>query len=227
MDKPTLYVVAGANGSGKSTLINKHRNLIKDVKFVNPDDIAKEIDPSYDGKNNALTLKASREAITQQNTLLDNKKTFGIETTFSGNRELRVMKNAKELGYEVKLVYIGLSNPITNIERVGERTKNGGHFVETTTIVRRYDKSMNNLSKGIQIADKTYLVDNTKSKDFIVAKFQSEKVIDATNKEIPNWIKEKTTLSSKIETHKTHSKALKKIIDKRDKTKSKDLGMER
>jgi len=65
MDKPTLYVVAGANGSGKSTLINRHRKLIKDIKFVNPDDIAKKIDPNYDGKNNVLTLKASREAITQ------------------------------------------------------------------------------------------------------------------------------------------------------------------
>ena len=227
MEKPTLYVVAGANGSGKSTIINKHKNLIKDVKFVNPDDIAASIDSNYDGKDNALTLKASREALKQQDNLLKECKTFGIETTFSGKRELRIMKQAKDLGYQVKLIYIGLNKPFANIERVAERTKNGGHFVDPETIVRRYDKSMNNLEKGIAVADKTYLVDNSKNKDYIVAKFQSEKVIGVTKKEIPNWIKSKPGLSSKIETHKRHTKTLEKIIDKRENNKSKDLGLER
>jgi len=227
MNKPTLYVVAGANGSGKSTLINKHRNLIKDVKFVNPDDIAKTMDSSYDGKNNALTLKASREAITQQNSLLKNNKTFGIETTFSGNRELKIMENAKKQGYQVKLIYIGLNSPKANIERVGERTQNGGHYVDPQTVVRRYHKSMNNLDKGIKIADKTYIVDNSKNKDYIVAKLKSEKVISVTNKEVPNWIKTKTSLSSKINQHQKYEKTIKEIINKRETTKSKDLGIER
>ena len=223
MSKPTLYVVAGANGSGKSTLINKHRNLIKGIEFVNPDDIAKEIDPSYDGKNNALTLKASREAIIRQNSLLDNKQTFGIETTFSGNRELRIMQNAKKLGYEIKLVYIGLNNPITNVKRVTERTKNGGHFVDTQTIMRRYDRSMNNLSIGIKIADKTYLVDNTESKDFIVAKVTNEKVISVTNKNVPKWIRSKPNLYSKIKEHIRYKEVIKEIINKRDNPQQKNL----
>ena len=34
MEKPTLYVVAGANGSGKSTIINRHKNLIKDMLHI-------------------------------------------------------------------------------------------------------------------------------------------------------------------------------------------------
>lgn len=228
MEKPTLYVVAGANGSGKSTIINRHKNLIKDIKFVNPDDIAASINSNYDGKDNALTLKAGREAIKQQDNLLKERKTFGIETTFSGKRELRIMKNAKDLGYQVKLVYVGLNSPSTNIKRVEERTKNGGHFVDAETIVHRYDKSMNtNLEKGIAIADKTYLIDNSKNKDYIVAKFQSEKVIGVTKKEIPSWIKEKPNLYSKIETHKRYTKTLEKIIEKRENNKSKDLGIER
>jgi len=228
MNKPTLYVVAGANGSGKSTLINRHKNLIKDIPFVNPDDIAKKLDNTYDGKDDSLIYRAGREAITQQNNLIKKHKTFGIETTFSGNRELKIMNKAKEEGYQVKLVYVGLNNPIINIERVAERTQNGGHFVNSETIVRRYDKSMNhNLAKGMQIADKTYLVDNSKNKDYIVAKFQSEKVIGVTKKEIPSWIKEKPNLYSKIETHKRYTKTLEKIIEKRENNKSKDLGIER
>jgi len=228
MEKPTLYVVAGANGSGKSTIINRHKNLIKDINFVNPDDIAASINSDYDGKDNALTRQAGKEAIKQQNDLLKERKTFGIETTFSGKRELRIMQQAKNLGYEVKLAYVGLNNLASNIERVNERTRNGGHFVDPETIVRRYNKSMNtNLEKGIKLADKTYIIDNTKNKDYIVAKFQSDKVLSVTNKEIPSWVKNKADIYKKIETHQRYQKALEKIIEKRDQNKSIDRGIER
>lgn len=228
MKKPTLYVIAGANGSGKSTLIDKHRNLIKDIKFVNPDDIAKQIDPSYDGKNTTLMRKAGREAIIQQNGLLKDGKSFGIETTFSGNRELKIMQNAKDQGYQIKLVYICLNKPTYNIKRVEERTRNGGHFVNSETIIRRYNKSISNMDKGIKIADKTYLVDNSSKKEFIVAKFQSEKVVSVTKKELPSWVKDKTTVYSKINTYKQVHKTIEKIVNNRvEKSKNKDRGLER
>jgi len=199
MKKPTLYVVAGANGSGKSTLVKKYRRFSKNIVFVNPDDIAKAMDPSYDGKNNQLIVAAGREAVKRQNKLLQSRKTFGLETTFSGNRELRVMQQAKDLGYDVKLIYVSLDNPEFNIKRVKERTENGGHFVDPATVVNRYKKSLGNLEKGIDIANKTYLIDNSSGKEYIVAKFQLGKVIDVTNKEIPVWIKNQPQIFSKIE----------------------------
>ncbi len=206
MEKPILYIVAGANGSGKSTLIKKYKRLSKDIIFVNPDDIAKAIDPGYDGKNNQLIIAASREAVKRQNELLQSKKTFGLETTFSGNRELRIMQQAKDLGYDVKLIYVGLDHPEFNIKRVKERTENGGHFVDPVTVVNRYKKSLANLEKGINIADKTYLVDNSSSKEYIVAKFQLGKVIDVTNKRIPAWVKRQTPIYSKIESKTKQNK---------------------
>ena len=194
-----MYIVAGANGSGKSTLIKKYKRFSKDIVFVNPDDIAKAIDPSYDGRNNQLIVMAGREAVKCQNELLQTKKTFGLETTFSGNRELRIMQQAKDLGYDVKLIYVSLDNPEFNIKRVKERTENGGHFVDPVTVVNRYKKSLANLAKGINIADKTYLVDNTSIKEYIVAKFRLGKVINVTNKQIPTWIKNQCQIFSKIE----------------------------
>ena len=199
MEKPILYIVAGANGSGKSTLIKKYKRFSKDIVFVNPDDIAKAIDPSYDGRNNQLIVMAGREAVKCQNELLQTKKTFGLETTFSGNRELRIMQQAKDLGYDVKLIYVSLDNPEFNIKRVKERTENGGHFVDPVTVVNRYKKSLANLEKGINIADKTYLVDNTSIKEYIVAKFRLGKVTNVTNKQIPTWIKNQCQIFSKIE----------------------------
>jgi len=199
VEKPILYIVAGANGSGKSTLIKKYKRFSKDIVFVNPDDIAKAIDPSYDGRNNQLIVMAGREAVKCQNELLQTKKTFGLETTFSGNRELRIMQQAKDLGYDVKLIYVSLDNPEFNIKRVKERTENGGHFVDPVTVVNRYKKSLANLAKGINIADKTYLVDNTSIKEYIVAKFRLGKVTNVTNKQIPTWIKNQCQIFSKIE----------------------------
>jgi len=201
MNKPTLYVVAGANGSGKSTLINKYKHFTKNIKFINPDDIAQSIDSNYDGKDNQLILKASRETIKQQNALLQAKKTFGIETTLSGKRELRIMQEAKKLGYKVKLIYVGLDDPRFNIERVNERTKNGGHYVYPKTILNRYNKSLTNLESTIKIADKTYLIDNSQNRSYLIAKFQLGKVLSVTDKTIPNWIIQREDIYQKIEAY--------------------------
>jgi len=114
--KPILLIVAGANGSGKTTLVNTHKKIMGNLPFVNPDDIAKEIDPNYDGKDGKLIMQASREAIKRQNNMLKNKQSFGLETTFSGNRELKIMQQAKEAGYDVRIAYVGLDNPIKNIK---------------------------------------------------------------------------------------------------------------
>ncbi len=210
MSRPTLYIVAGANGSGKSTLTKRYKHFTKNIKFINPDDIAKSIDSNYDGKDNQIILKAGREAVREQNKLLQSKKTFGIETTFSGKRELRIIEVAKKLGFEVKLIYIGLDSPDFNIKRVNERVATGGHYVDSKTILNRYNKSLVNLKKAIKIVDKTYLIDNSRNKAYLITKFQFDKVLSIKSKKIPNWIRQNNEIYQKIETFiKTQAKKIK------------------
>jgi len=187
--KPLLLIVAGANGAGKTTLVYRYKKLIGDIPFINPDDIAKEFDSKYDGRDNLLILKASKEALRRQQQMLRDKKSFGFETTFSGHRELKLMKKALFLGYDVRLVYIGLNSIIQNVKRVETRVQVGGHFVPSDIIARRYTKSMHNLLKGIKIASKTYIFDNSKKYHRQIGKLDKNGWIVLKNNQIPKWLK--------------------------------------
>ena len=58
------------------------------------------------------------------------------------------MREVKLRGWFVVLIYIGINDPNLNILRVGDRVQLGGHDVPRSDILRRYDRSLANLSKA-------------------------------------------------------------------------------
>src|SRR5690625_3914437 len=93
---PMFFVFAGNNGSGKSTL----RNLIIDKIGVDinidPDAIARRIDP----KNPELNrVTAGKEVIKSVNQYIKEGKDFSIETTLAGKNAIRQIQKAKKMGY--------------------------------------------------------------------------------------------------------------------------------
>lgn len=189
MLKKDLWIIAGPNGSGKTTLVNFYQTKLKrDLLFVNPDDIAKQIDPSYDGRDTSLIQKAGKLAIERQNALLTEGISFGYETTFSGQRDLKKIQAAQAEGYNVKLVFIGLNSYIDNIERVNDRVRDGGHYVLPADIIRRYDRSMNNLKKAIDMADSIYIFDNSSDRHRLFVRMKNKKILRYSWK-MPEWIK--------------------------------------
>ncbi len=176
---PYLFVIAGPNGSGKTTLVKKlSPRFRKKITFINPDEIAKRLKGSYLQKeDNSLMIKAAKEAIRQREKNLLYNKNFGFETTLSGNSEIRFISKAKERGYKVILVFIGLENPELNILRVKQRVEDKGHFVAPKIVFRRYEKSMKNLLKISKSVDKIYLLDNSGTKYKLLCKI----TLDAKN----------------------------------------------
>src|SRR3546814_5614452 len=77
----------------------------------------------------ARRLQSGRRAIEDRMTLLASRRTFGIETTLTGNSELALMRAAGEAGYQVNLVYVGVRDVRHSIGRVRERVSRGGHDV--------------------------------------------------------------------------------------------------
>ena len=133
-----LYIISGANGSGKSTLAEvllKEKNL----EFLNADEIAKELAPNA---INSVPISAGKEYFKRLKLYFDNKKSFAVESTLSGNNVVRIIKRAQDLNYKIILVYSFLQNCTTCIERVKKRVKNGGHNVPEEDIIRRYYKSI-------------------------------------------------------------------------------------
>ncbi len=180
-----LWVVAGPNGSGKTSLTRKH--LLGKLPIVNPDEIAAQLS----GPNQSpvdLAMQAGRQALAIQRQHLDRRDTFALETTFSGNRELGLMREAKAADYKVNLVFICTESPMTSMGRIVQRVRDGGHFVPDDDVMRRYERSLANLSPGVALADRTWLLDNTGERMRLVATIERGQVKKSTIN-LPQWAK--------------------------------------
>lgn len=135
--KKTLFIVAGANGSGKTTFAKNFTDNEK-IKFINADEIAKIYDPNDIQK---YKVKAGKQFFKELKISLDDEYSFAIETTLSGKYLVDVIKDAKEKGFFVSLIYLFLEEKEENILRVKNRVLKGGHNVPSEDIIRRYHRS--------------------------------------------------------------------------------------
>lgn len=179
---PTLTVIAGANGSGKSTLT---KQLARPILLIDPDAIAKELNPT-DPASAAIAAGKKALALCQQ--YIQSESSFVVETTFAGNTYIKLMREAKSRGWLVVLMYIGIVNPNMNVLRVADRVKMGGHDVPRADILRRYERSLANLNKAAKVVDRLILYDNsTAAGHQILATIDGDaKVIYVP--ELPSWV---------------------------------------
>jgi predicted ABC-type ATPase len=179
---PELMVIAGPNGSGKSSLT---KLLTTDIPVIDPDAIAREIFPA---KPESAALAAGRQAINQAREYIQLNNSCIVETTLAGKSYLNLMREVQLLGWSVSLTYIGIDNPTTNIQRVLSRVKLGGHDVPISDILRRYQRSLANLSTAAKIADQLILYDNsTTAGHQLIATVTSHQTVIYVP-ELPGWI---------------------------------------
>jgi predicted ABC-type ATPase len=153
---PWLWLVAGPNGAGKSTYAP---TLSSDVEgIVRPDELAYQLSPEDPDR---VALKAGRLAISRIESLLEQERSFAVETTLSGRFHLGLVQRAKSRGWRVGIVYIGLSTPTVAIARVRLRKLRGGHNVPPADVRRRYRRSLVNLANICGIADRLVVLDNS------------------------------------------------------------------
>lgn len=165
--KKTLYIIAGANGSGKSTLASE---LLPEEKleFLNADDIARAICPN---NIESIRITAGKELLKRLENLFAEKKSFAIETTLAGSNHIKTIIKAKELKYNVALIYSFVDNPEICINRIKIRVLNGGHDIPDDDVIRRFYRSKNNFwNKYKDIVDEWNLFYNGLSDYILVAK---------------------------------------------------------
>ncbi|BBB63131.1 hypothetical protein UNDKW_4858 [Undibacterium sp. KW1] len=183
-DRPIALFYGGTNGSGKSTLREIDTNTeIK--KHIDPDAIARVINPK---DPRSVDVAAGREAIRQFKEAIDNKTSFSMETTLTGNGILRRMEEAKSAGFETQLFYVGLKDADLNVLRVANRVAKGGHHIDEDVIRRRYTESQENLIKAIAICDLIMVRDNSELYPVTYLEIQNNQVIRLTGKKAPDWI---------------------------------------
>ena len=159
--RPKYIIVAGVNGSGKSTFYDTYPELFIDTKRINADEILKS--NGGDWKKMSDNMKAMREVIQLMNQAIENHISFHQETTLSGQGQKKWIEKAKQNGYEVTLLYVGIKDVDLAVERVKQRVAKGGHGIPEETIRKRFQQSLKNLEIIAPLCDRVELYDNTDS----------------------------------------------------------------
>lgn len=166
---PTLYLITGSNGAGKST--------------VGPDYLPKQVianhtvfdgDKLYTNKRNELwpqlikSLKEAKKiaAVYVTETLerlleeaLEARLDFVYEGHFPSYATWEFPKRFKSNGYEVQMLFLGLTDPDISEMRVGLRAKKGGHNVPRYDIENNFYGNLEMLNEHYQLLDHLQIVE--------------------------------------------------------------------
>lgn len=125
--------------------------------------------------------------------LLFQHKDFAFETTLSTRSFVGLIKQAKELGYRINLIYLWLDSVQLAIERVKMRVSEGGQNIPTETIIRRYFAGLNNfINLYRDKVDYWMLINNSKTELELIAEGKLELPNQIHNNETWNLINKLT-----------------------------------
>lgn len=159
--QPTILIIAGPNGAGKTTfamefLANEGRGS---PTFVNADLIAAGLNPL---QPEAEAVAAGRMMLNMLRDYVGQGRSFAFETTLSGRTYAQMIPQWQAQGYRVRLFFLRLPAPNIAIERVEQRTIEGGHNVPDDVIRRRFDAGWRNFQSIYRdLVDEWSLYDST------------------------------------------------------------------
>jgi predicted ABC-type ATPase len=156
---PEILIIAGPNGAGKTTFAEEFLpNEAKCQTFINADLIAAGLSP-FDPSLSAI--RAGRLMLQEIHRLTSCRESFSFETTLSGLNYARHIPVWQDLGYFVRLYFLGLSSVDIAITRVAERVRNGGHNIPSGVIRRRFKSGQFNFEAVYQkLVDEWILFEN-------------------------------------------------------------------
>jgi predicted ABC-type ATPase len=155
-----IIVIAGPNGAGKTTFAREflpHEANCPD--FINADLIAAGLSPF---KPESVALRAGRLMLEEIHQRIRQEKSFAFESTLSGRTYGKLLRDCRNQGYHILLVFLSLPSADMAVARVAARVAQGGHHVPEPDIRRRFDSGLKNFH-GVyaKIVDAWTLYDNS------------------------------------------------------------------
>jgi predicted ABC-type ATPase len=148
---PEVIVFAGPNGSGKTTITGMAKTV---GEYINADDIKRT--------TLCTDIEAAQKAEELREKMISEKRDFTFETVLSTDRNLLLLKKAKEQGFFVRCIYVLTANADINVARVSARQAIGGHGVPEDKIRSRYSKALALIPQLVEVCDILHVYDNTK-----------------------------------------------------------------
>jgi len=136
--RPLLIMLAGPNGAGKSTYYQAFLSHLG-LSFLNADNLAKQT--GLDAYTAAEQIARIREVMCVQ------KQSFITETVLSDpvGAKIDFLRQASKQGFQVRLIFIGLTDVALSQKRVASRVQAGGHPVPIDKIQQHYPRTLDNL----------------------------------------------------------------------------------
>lgn len=167
---PNLYIICGANGSGKTTAaLQILPNFLEVFEYVNADEIAASLSPF---NPESVAIQAGRLMLNRLQILVKAETDFAFETTLSTRSFSGFLRDCKNKGYQINLIYFWLQSPELAIARVRRRVESGGHNIPEDVIRRRYERGRKNLTNlYLSLCDTWIVYDNSGNSPQLVAAF--------------------------------------------------------
>jgi predicted ABC-type ATPase len=193
---PLLYIITGSNGAGKSS--------------IGPDYVPEHLsDAIFDGdklfmqkrsefwqngiKSHKECKKLAAEVV--QTTFdrlveiaLRNNIDFAYEGHFTNDATWGIPQKFKEAGYDIHLIFFGLTDIALSETRVIGRAKEGGHYVDPLTLSSNFYGNLEKLDKYFSIFDSVTLIDTSAFEHIGLAIMERGVCVSAVpQSELPEW----------------------------------------
>jgi len=189
-ERPQLIVVAGPNGAGKSS-ISKYISS-PDALIFDPDREFKRLEIKYpDLPAESIAYATDTYFLDQVDFVLMNRRSFTIETNFRDAGLMDTVTRFKDAGYVTGMVYMLLPIIAQSIERVKNRVREGGHFVDEQSIRYNFSEGRKNLVFFSDRFDNLELLDSSGAPEkaqSLLRIHQHKLIYEQSHK--PDWAKD-------------------------------------
>ena len=174
-------IIGGVNGVGKSSFTGVMKERSTDLGvIVDVDKITAEL------CGNALA--GGKAALRKINECIEKGISFTQETTLSGRKTEATAKQVRELGYHVRLFYIGLDSAEESLSRIANRVKRGGHDIPCDDVIRRFAGRWEAVAKVLPYCDEAEFYDNDNG-FVLVAEYRNGELRTVGSRR-PQWLME-------------------------------------
>ncbi len=154
-----MIVLAGPNGAGKTTYyFNELEDLYPHLPFINVDFIqAREMkDPEV-----AASFVAAKMATERREQCLAARKSFIWESSFSHPSKTELIHRARDAGYHVRVIHVGLASVDISLRRVAQRVSEGGLPVDEELLRHRFERCNPHIREAVVDATEADVFDNS------------------------------------------------------------------
>jgi len=157
---PRCIIIAGPNGAGKTTFAREFLpREARIVRFVNADLIAAGLSPL---KPELAAMSAGRLLLSELDRLAAARVDFAFESTLSGLTYAARMKEWKQAGYRIEIIFLRMASVRLALRRIADRVRQGGHAVPEVDVRRRFQRGWANFQTTYRaLADVWAVYDNS------------------------------------------------------------------